>query len=308
MRAPHDDGVVIAPERMRDLVLGLLVVEGADRVRVEVVGKLGQRMVRALQQPQAAAVRIDRDEPVQEAGLVLDPLGPAMQQQHARRGGIDLDMADPVDRLVHRCARMELAQRLVAQDQPRRAAGNVHVPDAVVRRRQRERRLGRTVAVADGLVCDIETPVVHAQAEAAVRGNHVDRHRQRAVGAGVGVMHDRAQPGIARTVVIGAAVVDQLPARQAVEPLQLRAHLPVPGSGAAYAVEALAVLQVEIADLGFEARVQVGIRHGHALRQHIAVAAVPVALVVVAEEMVLSVRAEAARRKRCIDDAGWLHG
>ncbi|MCH4590636.1 hypothetical protein L7A49_33205, partial [Achromobacter xylosoxidans] len=41
-------------------------------------GQLRQGMVGAFQQAHVAAVRIHRDEAVQEAGFVLDPFGPAM--------------------------------------------------------------------------------------------------------------------------------------------------------------------------------------------------------------------------------------
>ena len=85
MRTPDDDVTIVAPQRVRDLVLGLLVVVGAHGRRIEVVGQLGQRMVGALQQAHVAAVRVHGDEAMQKAGFILDALGPAVQEQDAGR-------------------------------------------------------------------------------------------------------------------------------------------------------------------------------------------------------------------------------
>ncbi|KAG1240885.1 hypothetical protein G6F68_017227 [Rhizopus microsporus] len=96
-----------------------------------------------------------------------------MQEQDARRRGVHFDVADPVDGAFPRGARVEVAQVGVADQQPVRARGQIQRVDAVVGRRTRDfdRRI---VAIADGLVGDVEPAVVHAHRVAAVRRGDVD--------------------------------------------------------------------------------------------------------------------------------------
>ena len=216
-----------------------------------------------------------------------------MQEQDARGRGVDLDVADPVDGAFHRGARMEVAQVGVADQQAVGAAVQVERVDAVVGRRVGHRR-GRVFAVADGLVRDVEPAVVHAQRVAAVGGGDVDRQRQVARLAGDEVVDRRAESGIEAAIVVAPAVVDQLRLGLAVQPLQLAAHLPVPGGGGADGVVALAVAQVEVADLGAQPGREHGVLDRRAVGQQIAAAAMPDGLVVVAEEMMARRAAQAA--------------
>ena len=66
---------------MRDLPLGLFVVERADCAGIEIFVQLRQWMVRTLEQPQVAAVRVAGEESMQETGLVDDAFGPPMNKQ-----------------------------------------------------------------------------------------------------------------------------------------------------------------------------------------------------------------------------------
>ena len=82
MRPPDDHVTVIAPERVRDLVFGFLIVEGADLRGIEILGQLRQRVVGTFQNPHIAAIGVHCDQPMQEAGFILDPSGPAVDEQH----------------------------------------------------------------------------------------------------------------------------------------------------------------------------------------------------------------------------------
>ncbi len=57
MGAPHDHMIVVTPQRVRDLILGLFVIVGADRRGVEAIGELRQGMIGILEDPQLRAIR-----------------------------------------------------------------------------------------------------------------------------------------------------------------------------------------------------------------------------------------------------------
>src|SRR5690606_20845078 len=96
--------------------------------------------------------------------------------------------------------------------------------------------------------------------------------------------------------VVAAHVVDDPGIRDAVEPLQLRAHLPVPGAGRVHDMEGIALRRIEIADLGLELRRQARVHHGNLKGQHPAVGPVPGRLVVIAKKVMLVLAAEPAAR------------
>ena len=170
---------------MRNLPFGFLVIVGADRVRIKIVGKLRQRVIRALQQAHVAAVRIGGDQTMQEAGLILDALGPAVQEEEARGGRVDLDVAHPVNCLVHRLHMMEVEHVGVADGELVFPGGDIHAINAVIIRGQRH-RLGRIrFDITDGLVGDPQAAVVDRQRKTAVRRNHIHRQRQFTLFAGI---------------------------------------------------------------------------------------------------------------------------
>ncbi len=182
----------------------------------------------------------------------------------------------------------------VAHQQPGRTRGDVHAPDAIVGGRERQRERAAGFAVADGLVRHVQAPVVDRQGPGAAGRHHVHRHGQHAALQRVHIHHHRAKARVAGCHVAGAGVVDQLAARGAIEPLQLAAHLPVPGAGLAHGMEAVAVFGVEVANRGPGLGRQALVHPGRALGRKQAVAAVPVGLVVVAKKMVLAAVAHQA--------------
>ena len=113
---PDNDPLIITPQWMRNLIFGLFIIECTHCVGIEVFSKLGQRMIRTLQQSHICSVGIDGDQSVQKTSFVFDPFSPAMQKQDSRGSRIDFDVTDPVNCFLHGLARLELTQRLVAHE------------------------------------------------------------------------------------------------------------------------------------------------------------------------------------------------
>ena len=193
MWPPDNDVLVVLPQGMRDLVLRLFIVKRAYGTGVEVVSQLRQRMIGALQQAHVRTVRVHGDQAMQKAGLILHTFCPSMQKQDARRSRVDLDMADPVDGLVHRRHMMECLELLIADQQPGITFRQLHAPDAVICGRQRQfKRLAR-LAVTNGLVRDVQAPVVDRQRPGTAGCNHIHGHGQNSALLRIHIHHHGAK-------------------------------------------------------------------------------------------------------------------
>ncbi|SOZ96481.1 hypothetical protein CBM2598_U10279 [Cupriavidus taiwanensis] len=292
MGPPHNNLSVLSPERMRDLPLRLLIVKGTHARGVEVGRQLGQRVIRALQQSHVGSVGRHRDQSMQEARLIFHALSPAVKEEHPVGRRIHFNVANPVDRLLHRVDRMERCELRVAHGQLRCPGAQIHVPDSVVTGAQRQIRLHAIAGIPDRLVRNIEATIVNAQRPDAIRRHDVHRHRQDTGFPRPNIDNLRGEVGIAGLAVIGAHIEDDARCTMAciAKPLQLGAHLPVPRGGMPHAMEYAVVLRhIEVADISDEVGCQVVVAPGHFLAKQVLASRVPVGLVVVAEEMVLAI-------------------
>ena len=210
---------------------------------------------------------------------------------------------------VHRRQRLKLRQAAQAQNQLGITRVDFHAIYAIVIRRICERWFAMARAITNGRVGDLKTRVIDTQRPFTTGREHINR--QRKLFGNLCFNIDRGGSkirigvvGIART---GTGVIDQPPTGQTTEPLQLAAHLPVPGGGFSDRNKLISILQIEITHLGnFNACEKSG-HHRHPLRQQVAPGAVPGVFIVVSVKVMMRSAANTTQRARMPDGRVFRH-